>query len=430
MSERALQKLRRKFILAAMAALVATMLLIAGLLYTGTLVLNRQVVKSTLNYIIENNGDLITWEDSDEDDTTGLNIRLLEEIFTTNSGYKSPEFIFSTRYFAILYDENGNISEIKNSHISAVSEEEAKEYGALALSRFFSFGRVESYYYQVGEYEDGSTIVVYLDSSSMMRSNDRLLNLALILIGFGMILAFFLVRIAASRAIRTEIENAELQKQFLTNASHELKTPLAVIRANTEMEEMLQGESEWTQSTMRQVERMSGLIQNLVMISRADENNSHMEVTDVDVTKCIRETTENFQGLAQSAGKRLLAESIAENVRLSGDEAQIRQLTSLLIDNAIKYCDEEGEIDVALTAKGKNITLTVSNSYAAGENVDYTKFFERFYRADESHNTDVGGYGIGLSIAESLVKKYRGSIDVSWKKGIIYFTCVLKPVKI
>ncbi len=456
MSEAAIQKLKRKFIRAAMLALVLTMLLVAGLLYLGSIILNRQTIRSTLEYIADNNGYLISWEEEEdeslensgsgnssvsasadsteaEEDSSGQSQyeRLLEALFSTSSTYKSPEFRFSTRYFVVTFDENEELVRVQTSHITAVSDEEAETYGRAALEQWGSFGRIDSYYYLVRTQEDGSKLVVYMDSSDTLSSNERLLYLALILIGFGMVVAFFIVRVVAGKAIQTEVRNAELQKQFMTNASHELKTPLAVIRANTEMIEMLDGESEWTQSNMRQIERMNGLIKNLVMITRADENNMHEEAEDVDISAAIHDTAQTFRSMAVQNGKQL-TEEVPENIRMRAEEAQIRQLCSLLIDNAIKYCDENGEIKVVLAQKsrGRGIVLTVSNSYEEGKNVDYSRFFERFYREDQSHNTDRGGYGIGLSIAESLVKQYSGTIHAEWKNGVISFICQLRPAKI
>ena len=227
------------------------------------------------------------------------------------------------------------------------------------------------------------------------------------------------------RSIAPEIRNAEQQKQFITNASHELKTPLAVIKANTQVQEMMNGKDEWTESTMRQVDRMTGLIQNLVTIVRAEEKEDSEDRIDTDVSEAIRDTVKSYLPVAENAGETL-NQNIGDGIHMKAVESQIRQLATLLIDNAIKYCDEHGTINVELLQKGRGVKLSVSNTYAEGKNADYSKFFERFYRADQSHNVDKGGYGIGLSIAESLVKQYNGSIDASWKDDVITFDCILK----
>ena len=266
----------------------------------------------------------------------------------------------------------------------------------------------------------------------------RVLISVLSILGLGTFMSFFIMRLLSKGFVRTEVENVEKQKQFITNASHELKTPLAVIKANTEMQEMMDGESEWSQSTLRQVDRMTGLIGNLVQIARAQEMTDG-ELAPTDIAAAVSETADSFAPVAASDGKKLEKE-IPDSLVTKSSDSSMRQLTSLLIDNAIKYCDDGGTIKVELTRSRRGAVLTVSNDYAEGANVDYTRFFERFYRQDEAHTISAGtvtgssegssgertgksGYGIGLSIAESLVKSMKGSIDVSWDKGRILFTC-------
>ena len=476
MNERSIKRLRRRFVILAMLTLSLVMLLIGGMIFLVNYSVVRSQVKDTMDYIIENDGNIqdaqiieMAGQDASQGTSQGAGaaqaagqnasqtdgaaqgssqsaaqaasddqmqeielptndynvIHFLYEIFGTEQyDYDSPEFSFSTRYFAVSLDSNEYVTEIKTNHIEDITQPDAEYYAKYALRNRFGFGRTGVYYYQVKRYDNGSFLVVYLDSTNQVNSTYRVLYAALILIGFGVIVTFIFVWTFSRKAIAPEIKNAELQKSFITNASHELKTPLAVIRANTEMQEMLSGETEWTQSTMRQVDRMSGLIQNLVMISRAREKEKTAWIV-TDATKAVRETADTFSPVAKQDGKKLEIRA-DENVKMIASESDIRQLTSLLVDNAIKYCDKDGSIEVALSQKGKGILLCVSNNYADGRNVDYTRFFERFYREDESHNVDHGGYGIGLSIAESLVESYNGNISVTWKDGVICFNCILK----
>ncbi len=427
MSEQAIRKLQKKFIMVSMAALLITITLVAGLLYLSSAFINLQTIRNTLQYIIESGGELVRYDEDAEEESSRIEnyLDVFDQIFSTSSMYRSQEFQYSTRYFAVIIDENGNITEVNTSHIQAVSEEQAREYALEASEGWLDFGRFDTYYYQRDVLSSGEMLIVFLDGSSVIWSNRRLLYLAVMLVCLGMVIAFLIVRALSKRVIAGELKNAELQKQFMTNASHELKTPLAVIRANTEMIEMLNGESEWTESTKNQVNRMDGLIKNLVSISRSDEKRMENIAEAIDVAKVVAETAENFQGLAQGNGKTLEIHA-DEKLMLLVDDTQIRQLTSLLVDNAIKYCDDEGMISVEVKKRGKGMQLLVSNDYAEGENVDYTKFFERFYREDTSHNVDKGGYGIGLSVAESIVKNYHGKIDVSWEKGRISFICFMR----
>ncbi len=440
MSERSIRKLKRNFVTAAMVTLTAVMLMIGGFIYVANVLITRQVIRERLHFIVEHKGVLNETESylDGQDDINGTElgkpglIRFVDEIIGQSmQNYNFSELQHATRYFALVYNDEGELSEIVTNHIAGITPDDAREYGDFAQRQLMRFGRIGVFYYLVDTEPDGDDIVVFMDGTEVLASNNRILYVALTLFAFGIVVSFFLVNTLSNRAIEPELRNAELQKQFITNASHELKTPLAVIRANTEMQEILEGESEWTTSTLRQIERMDGLIRNLVLIARAGENsNKDLILSQIDVTKVVKETADTFSAITRQDGKELHLQ-IADGVTMRADEGQIRQLTSLLLDNAIKYCDDKGTVGVELLQKGHGIILIVSNSYEAGQNVDYSKFFERFYREDKSHNTDRGGYGIGLSIAESIVKQYAGTIDASWKKGIISFTCVLKhPVEI
>ncbi|MBR2257845.1 MAG: GHKL domain-containing protein [Blautia sp.] len=430
MSEHAIRKIRRKFMISSMLALFTVMMLMSGMIFLTNYWTTQYSIHQILNYIAENDGDLNDMAFSQRDsrilqEENAILRFLLAFFHMDSSDLRSPEFSFSTRYFAVIFGSEKDVKEIKTGHIEAVSETEAIEYGRYALRHRRIYGQRGNYYYKKEKRSDGSTIVVYLDGTMQVQVMNRLFHSALMLIGFFLCVSFFFVRVFADYALRSELENAELQKQFITNASHELKTPLAVIRANTEMTELLEGESEWTASTLRQVERLQGLIQNLVMITRAQEREQKEEATVIDVSVSIEDTVKTFLPIALQENKTLVTQ-IPPNVRMRINDSQIRQLCSLLLDNAIKYCDPEGSIQVSLAQRGKGISLTVSNSYESGKDEDYSRFFERFYRQDQSHNVDKGGYGVGLSIAENLVGQYNGKINVNWKEGIISFICILK----
>ncbi len=272
----------------------------------------------------------------------------------------------------------------------------------------------------------GQTVVVFLNVANQIADQRRIGSTVLILSIFGSALSYLIIRIFSNRAIRPEIRNAENQKRFITNASHELKTPLAVIRANTELEMMMHGEDEWNESTMNQVDRMTGLISNLVLIAKADEKANKEGRSDIDVSDAVTKAAEAFAPVAKQNGKTLTMD-IPGEIHMVASESQIQQLVTLFVDNAIKYCDDGGEIKVTLHQKGKGVKIAVSNNYAEGKDVDYTRFLDRFYREDQSHNIDKGGFGIGLSIADSIVRQYRGKLDVSYQDGVIEFSAVLKP---
>ncbi len=444
MNEQSIKKLKNKFLVISMCSFIAVMVIIGGLIYIGTLTVSRREAHEVTQSIIDNGGELPSvktvirddgsddnGQDSEDDEditdpTPKENLNnFLKTLFGSGRNILSnKDQWYATRYFSVIFDRQNNVADIKADRIASVDLQQAKQYALAVSKNTFSFGSIGNYYYQVSK-QKNRTIVVFVDSTNQIRLTNRILYMALILLGFGSIISFLVLRALSYKVIAPEIRNAEQQKQFITNASHELKTPLAVIKANTQVQEMMNGKDEWSESTMHQVDRMTGLIQNLVTIVRAEEKEDAGDRTDTDISEAIRDTVKSYAPVAENAGETL-NQNIGDGIHMNAVESQIRQLATLLIDNAIKYCDEKGTIDVTVIQKGRGIRLSVSNSYADGKNVDYSKFFERFYRADQSHNVDKGGYGIGLSIAESLVKQYNGSINASWKDGIITFDCILK----
>lgn len=450
MNEQSIKKLKNKFLIISMCSFIAVMLIVGGLIYVSTLMVTRKEAKEVTQAIIDNGGNLPAVKvyihqhsSSDSSDTTGNQDKKVEEDIKGNRSLKEGlnEFLntlfggengaltdkdqwYSVRYFTVCFDKNDQVTDINADRIASIDVSDAKQYALAVKNNMFRFGSIGDYYYQVQETKNGS-IVAFVDCTNQIRLTNRILYIALMLIGFGSIISFIVLHALSYRVIAPEIRNAEQQKQFITNASHELKTPLAVIKANTQVQEMMNGKDEWTESTMRQVDRMTGLIQNLVTIVRAEEKEDSEDRIDTDVSEAIRDTVKSYLPVAENAGETL-NQNIGDGIHMKAVESQIRQLATLLIDNAIKYCDEHGTINVELLQKGRGVKLSVSNTYAEGKNADYSKFFERFYRADKSHNVDKGGYGIGLSIAESLVKQYNGSIDASWKDDVITFDCILK----
>ena len=435
MNEYAIKKLRRKFILISFVSLLSVMLLMGGTIFLFNYFTAVRQIDNTLDYLAANNGKLPQkpdqlWDAATHDSVTVSHdesafyvfLDWIREVLNTSIDERS-EAVFGLRYFAVEISDDGDINPI-TAHIAEIDEQTAYAYADVAIENGGTYGWIGNYRYKV-EKKDGGTVVVFLNSANQIADSRRVGVIVLLLSVVGSILSYIIIRIFSNRAIQPEIRNAENQKHFITNAGNELKTPLAVIRANTELEMMMHGEDEWNRSTMNQVDRMTGLISNLVMIAKAEERTSKEELTDTDISAVVSETADTFKVVATQNGKTL-TKDIPENIRMVASEAQIRQLTSLLVDNAIKYCDDGGEIAVSLRQKGKGVRLTVENNYAAGEGQDYSRFFDRFYREDKSHNIDKGGYGIGLSIADSLVQSYRGKIDVTFKDGVIAFTASLK----
>ncbi|MBE6006695.1 MAG: GHKL domain-containing protein [Lachnospiraceae bacterium] len=433
MSAESIRKIRKNFILTAMLSFITVMVFTGGLINIANNLQLRNSMENVLDYIIDNKGDLPDQKPEEATEGTSLGENTTASARERGSSELlrsfAPEYRYTTRYFAVLYDRTGRVQEVKLSHIHSVDRESAVEAAERIRELRYSFGDFGgSYFFKKAAYMDGASIVVVLDALTLINVNRSIIRSTILICAAGLLITFAAVLSVSGRMIRPEIENARRQKMFITNASHELKTPLAIIRANTELEELMNGETEWTQSTLRQVDRLNGLIQNLVMIARAQEAEEPGARKEFNASAVILDTVKPYESLARQDEKTLTTD-IAPDIRVNADESRIRQLAAILIDNAFKYCDDHGAVDVLFSKNriGRQVRLAVSNTYARGKDVDYTRFFERFYREDSAHSADGGkdGFGIGLSIAENICTQYKGSIRVSWKDDIITFTCLL-----
>jgi signal transduction histidine kinase len=232
----------------------------------------------------------------------------------------------------------------------------------------------------------------------------------------GLLLVFILVFFFSRMILRPVAESYEKQKRFITDASHEIKTPLTIIDANTEVIEMTDGESQWTKSTRKQIARLTALTEKLVFLSRMDEDGAQLDMADFSISDAILDTGEPFVPLAASKG-RTLTLSVEPDIHYHGNEGTIRQLISLLLDNAVKYSQEGGQIHLAFFRHGRSLCLSVKNTVEEIAPGRHDEFFERFYRADSSRNQKSGGSGIGLSVAYAIVQSHRGKISARSADG-------------
>ena len=237
-----------------------------------------------------------------------------------------------------------------------------------------------------------------------------------------------IIALVSGIVIRPYIKSYEKQRIFITNAGHELKTPLAIIAANTELQEMMTGENEWTESTKAQTERLNKLIARLIRLSRMEEH-ENLELTSINLSELIEKVGKDHSSLIQQEDKHLELD-IQPDLKVMMSEDEGYELISILLDNARKYCDDKGTIMIKAYNNRRSfrrkVRIEISNDYAAGTKIDYKRFFDRFYRAETSHNNQaVSGYGIGLSMAQHLTSLFKGRIWASYKKGRISFNISL-----
>ncbi len=409
------RKLKIRFILLASAAIVCILLTMIAVLNSVRFLQTNGEIQAVLNILSANNGDFPSVEETAES--------LQNDRITIDT-------IYQYRYFSVVYNEDKTLYSSNLDHLSNLSKEQALSYANKVIKDSRSSGvfKVGSQFYSYQITQDSKTkryLLVVLDSTNYLESRNDFFWLSIQLSFYSFIFFVLVVSGFSNFAIRPYIKNYENQKRFITNAGHELKTPLAIISANTELQELMTGENEWTESTKDQVKRLSNLINQMVVLARLEEQ-PDVTLVDVNFSEVVKKVAGNFKSVIEKAGKKYEIK-LQEDIHVKATEDELYELVSILIDNACKYCDEDGQIFVTLTKakRGKRARLTVANSYADGKNVDYSRFFDRFYREDESHNQKQPGYGIGLSMAESLVRIFKGRIWVSYKKGLIGFTVLL-----
>ena len=211
-------------------------------------------------------------------------------------------------------------------------------------------------------------------------------------------------------------ESYRKQKQFLTDAGHELKTPLTIIDANTEVLEMEIGSSKWLDSTRNQVIRLTNMVKQFTALAKMDEAQGLLQKARFSLSQVLNETVDLFIPVATST-HRTLQVSCAEDLYYVGDKEQFRQLFCLLLDNAIKYSTPDSRIELTLCKHGKHLCFTIFNECKGIAKGSQDILFERFYRSDSSRNSSTGGSGIGLSIAHSIVENHKGSIHAESTDG-------------
>ncbi|MBR1759344.1 MAG: HAMP domain-containing histidine kinase [Lachnospiraceae bacterium] len=449
-----IRKLRWRFIAISMASLFAVLLIIMGIAN----VLNYQSVvrgaDETLELLLEYNGVFPEFqnltpgnrpdgqipvrpeddhdEDDDfddlfdrDDDDSHTDLRLVGRRGGRTFSEETP---YSSRYFTVIFDQAGAIQSVNTDRIFAVDEDEAETFATKALATHKSSGFLDVYRF-AAKNSDGSTIVVFLDCEERLSTfHNFLLTSVAISVG-GMLAVFLLMLLLSKRIVRPFIDNYEKQKRFITDAGHEIKTPIAVIQADTEVLEMDLGEdNEWLHDIQTQTEKLTSLTNDLVMLSRMEEAGRNIQMIEFPFSDVVTEAAGSFKALALTQNKTFETD-IEPMLSLTGDEKAVRQLVSILLDNAVKYCPEGGDICLSAKSTGKSITLSTYNSSAPVEKESLKHIFDRFYRLDSSRNAKTGGYGIGLSIARAVMEAHKGKIEATTKDGTSVTITATFPVK-
>ena len=388
-----IHKLQKSFVRVTMVSAALVLVILMGIVNISNYVQRNGTDAELLQILADNNG------------------RFPGDGKGGKSGHRfiTEETPYETRYFSVLLSEDGSFVWPDTTQIAAVAPEEAVSIAQSLLLAGKTSGYYKNYKFTVMTYDGGYVRYVFLDCSRNLFAVRQFFLNSLIVTAAGLAVLFGLAWALSKRAVRPIAESYEKQKAFITNAGHELKTPLAVIGSSTDVIELETGETQWTKSIHSQVERMTELTAQLIALARMDESSAQLVMEDLDLSAVTAEVLEPFAMLAERNGLSFSAD-IAPDIRLKANRDAVEKICAILADNAVKYTVPGGDIRFTLTREGGKAVLREENpaeGLAAGKQ---EKLFDRFYRADASRSSTQPGYGLGLPLARSLAEAMGGSL--------------------
>ncbi len=410
------KKLRKRFVLIFTSI---TFVVLFSLVVFINLTANRlfdAINNMAMNIIAENDGE-IPRESIDS-------IAAPPHVFMPFSGDRK----YSLRYFYVELGEDNIVLSSNFDNISPALKDSSMEM----LEKFLeenengfkdSEGEIGSFEYRI--IDNGNTRqFVFLSNEEQAYIIDIMINILSYLFAIVFVLVFILSCIFSKKAVAPIVNAQEKQKEFITNVSHELKTPLAIIKANTEVIEAINGETDWTNSNHSQVKRMNTLVSYLLTLTKFEEKNDDKIKTDFSITEMVENTVDNYKSLLAENNKQFNINT-NENITLTAHEESIRMLISVLLENAVKYSKADSVIDISLTKKSNKTIIQIENEADDLKVGNYDNLFERFYKEDKARSYN-NSFGIGLSIAKSIVENHKGEISAKSLNGkTIIFTVVI-----
>lgn len=442
------KRLKKSFVAITMLSAAMVLLVLMGVVNLMNYVERTNGDREILQYLVENGGrfpaaggsrepasmemyasgereasddydDAADWDDTDDGDETVFYGGMMPE--PGQPGQKgdhrrffTPETEYETRFFSVLLQEDGTVVFSDTAQIAAVTGDEASSIAQTLQAEGKNTGRYGNYRYATAAYGD-NTMYVFLDCTRNISAVRTFLLNSAIVTAAGLLVLLGLAWLLSGRAVRPIVESYEKQKSFITNAGHELKTPLAVIESNTEVIELENGESRWTQSIHGQIERMTRLTQELVALARMDEDTSaSLDRADVDVSRLVTDTVEPFAHLAGTKDLGFTL-NIQPDIVWNTNADALEKICAILADNAVKYAS--GDISFTLRKEGTRLVLREENPADGLAEGKQEKLFDRFYRADASRSSSQPGYGLGLPMARALTEALGGKIQANSPDG-------------
>ena len=450
-----IRKLRKKFILAAMVAVFLVLSLLIGAI--NVLNYRSMVIEadSTLDILAQNNGsfpgqmfrpedlpadiapppqdvntppqDMPSPPQGAEAPPQGM-AAPPQDMAPPEDGWNGPfpdrpgnfgELAYQSRYFTARFDSAGACTAINLDNLASLTEDEARVLAETVYAQGREKGFADSYRYRRTETEAEETLLLFLNCEREIWTFRSFLYASIGISLGGIAAVFLLLLLFSGQIVRPIAESYEKQKRFITDAGHELKTPITIIQADADVleSEMEEPEgNEWIADIRRQTRRLTELTADLIYLSKMEEENRPQETQVFSLSELVEETAQSFQAIARSQEKEFTL-SVTPGLEMVGDEKAVAKLVSILLDNAMKYSPAGGTVTTMLERAGRNARLTVRNSTEEMEKGNADRLFERFTREDRSRNSETGGFGLGLAIAKAVTETHRGKIHAESEDG-------------
>lgn len=334
------------------------------------------------------------------------------ELFDRNT-FQPPmnmDTVKSARFFMVCVDANGIIKDTNLDQISSVTSEKAAQYAKIVSD---SSGKIDNFKYET-KMMGTEKLIFFMDISGQIQTFMMVFSISgVISLTCWLIILIFVV-LLSGKVVRPILAGMEKQKQFITNAGHELKTPLTIISSNNDASALIHGETKYTKNIRQQTQRLNVLMTNLLTLSKLDEE-IKLPTENVNISKLIQDLLPGYDGMLTQKNIKF-SSTVQPNLFMQVHGDSFTQMMSVLLDNAVKYTPNDGVVRLTVCKNSGHIEITEENTCCTPQNMDTEPLFERFYRGDGARTQDssISGYGIGLSAARAIAENFGGTLKANY----------------